>query len=200
MEGIFFYWFSWIGWTILTFFKEEGRERLIYVYILLLSIIASTIKVEVGPFLVSGTLVVLLISCYSRLTYYDRALKVRMGIITVILSLAYASYLLFEMYDPVWFFLDRRFALALLLAYVTCILLKEFEHRLIGLVVGAGQGDFLYSYILSPYTDYQVGALSFLDIAANAVMMVLVWQGIAYGVEYVNRYTRSQARQSVSNK
>ena len=61
MEGIFFYWFAWIGWATVTFLMEKQVLRTFYACMLLLCVLFSTTTIHMGAYTFNGTFICFLL-------------------------------------------------------------------------------------------------------------------------------------------
>lgn len=103
--------------------------------------------------------------------------------------LAYVSFLMFELYDPVWVIINRDWLLTFILMYLTIMLQSEVRMRMYTLLAGVLQGELLYSFVLrqNGFT-YPIGSLEFLDFAALAVAILLLWSGLKFTAAYFNTH------------
>lgn len=177
MEGAVFYWTFWIYWVYLTFFLQKNHPyRLKLAVMVLLVIIFSTSHFIIGPFdiFVSGLL--LLLFSYTILSQEKRGTIYYLCICSLIISIAYVTIQLFEIFDPIWMILNREWMLGILIGYLSLLLQKTLKGRLLIVVCGLVQGEFMYAYTLqSIHMPYQVGALTFLDVCALIVAIIAGW-------------------------
>lgn len=176
MEGIFFYWFLWMGWVVSAFFmKKEAIRTRINILILLLLVVSpytfSLFSLSLSlPFcmLLIISLYVVSKNTFAQILYYI--------ISSLIITLAFVSFHLFELFDPVWLIFNRKWMLSLLIIYLTLMLCKTHLQRIITAIIGSCMGELLYFYILRNYNfPYEIGSYLFLDVIAISIGMLSLW-------------------------
>lgn len=111
--------------------------------------------------------------------------------------LAYASFLLFELYDPIWVLFNRNWMVACALVYLCILLNSDKAQRFYTIVIGMIQGEFLYSIIVNKYSfPYPIGATAFLDALAVTLLVLYIWSLC----ETVTVYVGQQMNQHVRGK
>jgi hypothetical protein len=92
--------------------------------------------------------------------------------------LAYGSFQLFELFDPVWLILDRNWMFAVVLTYMIIMMHNDGFKRMITLIFGSIQGEIVYALVLDRYSiEIPVGSLQFLDVISISVCLILAWSG-----------------------
>jgi hypothetical protein len=92
--------------------------------------------------------------------------------------LAYGSFQLFELFDPVWLILDRNWMFAVVLTYMTIMMHNNGFKRMTTLIFGSIHGEIVYSLVLDGYSiEIPVGSLQFLDVISISVCLILAWSG-----------------------
>ncbi|MFS0863541.1 hypothetical protein [Fredinandcohnia sp. 179-A 10B2 NHS] len=179
MDGSVFYWICWMAWVCSTFFMKKNRERLILSGCFLLLIIVSPYFFVIGSVRINIGIFIVLLYCFTKIAKRTSKQKLYLLICILTISLAYSSFQLFELYDPVWLFFNRNFMLAAALIYVTIMLVKEFQFRLVALLIGAIQGDILYAIIVSNVNiPYDIGSFKFLDVISISGGFIFVWSSL----------------------
>lgn len=108
---------------------------------------------------------------------------------SLIVSMAYVSMLLFEIFDPVLLIISREWLIPLLLAYIVFLLYTEVEMRIICLLAGSIHGEVLYAIIIKKITsNNMVGSLAYLDVISVASVIILAWYGIERLAAYFNHH------------
>ncbi|WP_456278528.1 YphA family membrane protein [Bacillus sp. AK128] len=178
MEGIWFYWFAWIGWIILTFFFKKDRLRTTLTSILLLILITAHHNIPILHTEVSLGFLVILVVNYCSIANFSYKKLAYLFIYTVILAFSYVSFHLFSIYDPVWVFFHPSFMVAIILTYLTLLLIKEKKERYILYLFGLSHGELLYGFIMD-YHRFPItfGGLSFFDIFAIGATFISIWNG-----------------------
>lgn len=164
-EGLYFYFLGWIGWIIITFLFSKSAIRT-FLSILLLSLLAgSATHVSIYGFSVNVAFIILVLTAIILLskTLKQRYVLHYFSICT--LSLAYVCFVIFEIYDPVWIFIDRTWMLSFILLYITLLLFKTKWERFVFMLTGVLQGEILNSFVLNSIFSYSViGSFDFLAV------------------------------------
>ncbi|GLB58006.1 YphA family membrane protein [Cytobacillus sp. NCCP-133] len=186
MEGLIFYWFSWMAWIAATFFMErESNNRFKFSAWLLVVIILSPYTISIYGVELSLAGVLLLGTLYTFTGRLKKRQKVYFLFCTFIMMLSYVSFHLFELFDPVWVIFPRKWMLAFLLFYMAVILHKKRHLRFVIMMLGAIQGEVLYALILRQYSfPYVIGSLAFLDIMSLSAAISAVWGAIQWSASY----------------
>ncbi|RID87306.1 hypothetical protein D1970_05105 [Mesobacillus zeae] len=181
MDGTIFYWLAWLAWIGTTFIMRKSHpERLKLSAVLLLLVILSDKAVSIygTEITLSAIVIALTVMAVTFGTGFLQLLKITISAFVVMLG--YVSFLLIELYDPVWVLFDRVWMLAGCGFYLSVLLEKGLKERLAIIFAGFLTGDFLYAFILGNYSfPYKVSSLAFLDVAALAAGMVVTWVGFS---------------------
>ncbi|MCS0672257.1 hypothetical protein [Cytobacillus firmus] len=187
MEGLIFYWISWMVWIIATFFMDRNNKYrfLLSAWILFFIMLSPwTLKifnVETG---IGGLF--LLVSLYIFAGRLKKLSKLYFLFCAFILMMAYVTFHLFELFDPVWVIFSRNWMLSVLLVYLAVLLQKNRMLRLPLILLGSIQGEVLYALILKQFSfPYTIGSLAFLDIMAISVSISAVWIAVQWAVKYI---------------
>jgi hypothetical protein len=177
LEGAVFYWTFWLYWVYLTFFMRKNHAyRLRLAVMVLLAIIFSTSHFIIGPFDIYASGLLLLLFSYIILSQDKRGTIFYLCICSLIISIAYVTIQLFEIFDPIWMILNREWMMGIVISYLSLLLKKSLKGRLLIVVSGLVQGEFLYAYILQTlHLPYQIGTLAFLDVCSIIVAIVTGW-------------------------
>ncbi|MCH1624763.1 YphA family membrane protein [Ferdinandcohnia quinoae] len=179
MEGAYFYWISWLAWVICTFFMNKGKQRTNIAILLLLLIILSPHYIDIGNTKLNVNLIIILLFCYKELSVKTMKQQLYIFICVFTISMAYGSFQLFELFDPVWLLFDRKWMFSVILIYITLMIFKDIKSRIIGLLIGAIQGDILFGFVLSKLQfQYVIGSFVFLDVAAISAFIIIMWTGL----------------------
>lgn len=187
MEGLIFYWISWMVWIMATFFMDRNNKYrfLLSAWILFFIMLSPwTLKifnVETG---IGGLF--LLVSLYIFAGRLKKLSKLYFLFCAFILMMAYVTFHLFELFDPVWVIFSRNWMLSVLLVYLAVLLQKNRMLRLPLILLGSIQGEVLYALILNQFSfPYTIGSLAFLDIMAISVSISAVWIAVQWAVKYI---------------
>lgn len=192
MEGLLFYWISWSIWIYLTFVLRKNHPlRWRMSAIMLVLIILSSVHFSIGNFDLFGSGLFILFMVYLSVSNEKKGLTFYFLISTFIISIAYSTFHLFEIFDPVWLFFDRGWMLGLAMGGLTLLLQKSFKWRLFTLLAGGVQGEIFTAFILDKYSiSDPIGSLDFLDVCAVASIFVLLWSVIErVSAIYENHFT-----------
>ncbi|MDQ0271094.1 YphA family membrane protein [Cytobacillus purgationiresistens] len=186
MEGLTFYWVSWVLWVIITFLLNKNQVLRLPLSIgLLLVIISSSFSIELGGIKVTFASVLLLLTLYILVGRLSKPKMAYALICHLIILLAYVSFLLFELFDPVWVIFDRKWMLSILLVYLAIMLHENRLMRVVIILMGAVNGEVLYALIISKFSfPHTVGSLMSLDAIALSVAFVAIWNALEYSASY----------------
>lgn len=179
VDGSVFYWICWMAWVCSTFFMKKSSKRLILSGSFLVLIIVSPYFFLLGSIRINIGVFIILLYCFTEIAKRTSKQKLYLLICILTISLAYSSFQLFELYDPVWLFFNRNYMLAAALIYLTIMLVKEFRFRLVALLIGAIQGDILYAIIVSNVNiPYDIGSFKFLDVVSISGGFIFIWSSL----------------------
>lgn len=177
MEGLFFYWISWMAIIVLIFFISHhtfNRDQI--TFHLLMIIILSRYTVEFFHFIMqlSGVYIIFVTCFLIRKLAYPRLVNFIFS--SFIIALAYASFYLFVILDPVWVFIDPKYLLTIFINYLVILLFKEWKMRIAVLLLGMGLGDVLYSFVLVQQgLSYQSLSFVWHDQVSLCAIAQIVW-------------------------
>ncbi|MGG0716681.1 hypothetical protein ABE096_03655 [Robertmurraya massiliosenegalensis] len=175
MEGIIFLWLFWMYWILATFFMAKNRTRLFISITILIAIIFSTYSIEVLGMKITLTTLYLLLISYIFMAKQKERKGIYLFIASFIIMLAFTTFHLFELYDPVWIIFNRNMMLAFLLTYLTLLLYNDLKFRIVILICGTIHGEFLYAFVLKNITSsYLIGSFAFFDVIALSVGIMLI--------------------------
>ncbi len=193
VEGIYFYWLFWLFWIISTFFMNRHIKRLKISLYLLIAIILSLNSIVLLDFEISMTTVFVLLVTYAVIAKQTTGRRLYVIFTSFIVMISYATFLLFELYDPVWVIFNRSWMLAALLVYLVIIMHQYIEQRLITLVAGAIHGDILYGFLLRKFSfSYPIGSMQFLDVLALSLAFLLIISGFKFVSVFFEQYFSQQ--------
>ncbi|TYR82576.1 hypothetical protein FZC66_02995 [Priestia megaterium] len=196
MEGFLFYWLSWIGWVIATFFMPKTSQRWKVTCIILANMMLATTPIKVASFQFSCTYLFLFIIACMYIALFTRLQQLYYLVVSLIIMFAYVSFCLLELYDPVWIFLDRQWLIVCMILYIIFMLVKDASARFVVSIMGLLAGDFLYGMIISriPF-PYYIGALSLLDILALIIGALFIWELFIHISAYIDLTLLKSQRQ-----
>ncbi|MFC1287772.1 hypothetical protein ABE057_05160 [Bacillus paralicheniformis] len=180
MEEFYYYWSMWFLWVLTTFILEKNSFRFYASAFILLNIILSMYQVQlflhfnaaylsfyIGAFMLCG---------YLRLHKSIKRLLLHLSMVS-----AYGFLFLFALYDPVWFILKPEWLIIILFVIMTAAFERSFAARLGLFVLGACQGELLYTFVIRKlYGDIAAGGYSWLSMCAAGIVLV-------YGISQYER-------------
>ncbi|WP_042355255.1 YphA family membrane protein [Bacillus rubiinfantis] len=177
MEGGIFYWCFWAAWVYITFILGRRNPYRLKLAVIVLSVLAfSTSHFRIGTIQVAWSGVLLLLFSYSFLAQAKVRYILYYSFCSLIISIAYCSFHLFEVFDPVWLLFKKEWMISICICYLTILLQKNISHRLVIAVSGTIQGDCLTAFIFNKlHISYAVAALSYLDICSLIMMLIGCW-------------------------
>lgn len=176
VEGIYFYWFSWIGWVVTTFFMNKGKDRIALSFFILLMIMVSDRTYHINGYSVHASFVLLFFFSLVMMTKIKGLLLFYYLICSLIISIGYVCFHLFELFDPIWLIIDRKWMLSFVILYLILMLVKDAYHRLAVALIGVSNGELLYSLILTKFfREIEIGNFVFLDALAFIIFFILIW-------------------------
>ncbi|WP_080845439.1 YphA family membrane protein [Cytobacillus gottheilii] len=190
MDGILFYFTAWGIWILTTFFidKKQPYRLGLSVWILLL-IIFSARELTLGTISVSFSAIFIVLTIYVLLAKYKFKKLCYFLVCQLIGISAYASFHLFEMFDPVWVIIGREWMLSAILVILSSILMKAKFERFILLASAAIHGEVVNGIIFHSFSfPYHIGSFVYLDILSISTLVLLIWNGVEYMTAYLGTY------------
>ncbi|WP_174734026.1 YphA family membrane protein [Mesobacillus harenae] len=186
MEGLLFYWFAWASWIIFTFLLPKHPQRTTLSIWILSMIIISPYNMEAGGIHFHASAFVIMFFIYLHTKDISKKTFTYLFITSLILMLGYVSFLIFELFDPVWLLFDRTWMAAVMIAYLTLLLQTDKKMRIVTMLVGTLQGEILYSLILKKLgMPYLIASMEFLDVIAISSFVLLAWSGLELLSAYI---------------
>ncbi|ASK63328.1 hypothetical protein CFK37_14770 [Virgibacillus phasianinus] len=174
MNGLLFFWFSWLIWVYITFIMKKGKERTFFAIWTLLLISGSSFhfvmfgyKLSLGYlFLVIGAMV--MVASTKRLFYHLFS--------SLTLMVLYMTIKVWENFFPIWMILSKSFVIPFMMVFIILLLVKGFRNRVSIGLLGICSGELVYSFILSSYSlPEPVGGYEFFDYV---VVILFLFIGI----------------------
>lgn len=176
LEGIYFYWFAWIAWVIYTFFITKNKKRTWISCVVLLLIIGSIHYIPIFVSQVNISFLILVASTYIVISFQKKRAILYILLSSLIITLSYVSFHLYELFDPVWLVFNRNWMLAFIIVYLTLMLHKDQFLRVVVACTGLVQGEILYGLIMKQYNfPFIFGSFRFFDAVALTVLITSFW-------------------------
>ncbi|MCA1039791.1 hypothetical protein LCM00_09795 [Bacillus infantis] len=189
MEGFYFYLGAWCCWIAAAFFmKRQQKERTALSACLLIAIIVSPYTISLGSIHISAAGLFILICCYAEAASITGLKAVYFFVSVFMIMLAYASFQLFALFDPVWVVFKKEWMLAAIMFALSAVLFAGCRKRIAAMLTGAIQGDLIFSLVLEKLSlAYEAWSFSFLDMAAISACALLLWEGFVKLAAYLER-------------
>ena len=189
MDGWFFYYSLWSFWIVISFIvPRDFPDRFYLANFILISIILSIYEVPILYWDVNVTILMWLLSCMASLAAYSLLMRLYQICVTFIIMLVYSVFLLFELYDPIWVIIDRKWFLSMLIGTIAILMNKNVKNRMTSTIIGMGMGEFLFAYVL--YTTgikLEITTPSFLDLCSMTGMIILLWSVFEYAIHSIKK-------------
>ncbi|MCM3571680.1 MULTISPECIES: hypothetical protein [Mesobacillus] len=194
MEGLYFYWLAWIGWVWTTFFMNKNNPlRLKWAIILLAVILAAPYTVDVFIFEMHLSALAIAFFIFLETRRKKTGSFLYLFLTSFIIMLAYTSFLMFELFDPIWVLFDRKIMLGAAGFYLAVLLHKERQDRILALISGFLQGDLLFSAILWKFNfPYAAASMGFMDLLFISLGLLLAWSVIESMIAVMSGSTINQ--------
>lgn len=187
MDGIFYYWFSWVLWVILTFIMPKNKNRTIYSVWILITIIFSNLYITSDYLEISIAYLSIIIGGFILLSTLKRKGLLLFSAFSIMIG--YASLLIWETNAPVWIFMPRLLIIPIICVLLTVILTKKFISRITISLIGLCSGEFLYSLLLTNYSITKtIGGLVFLDTLFVVLFFIVIITAVQLGKERVSLF------------
>nr|WP_233274993.1 hypothetical protein [Calidifontibacillus oryziterrae] len=159
-----------------TFFMKKTKVRTLVSFVVLGAIICSSQTLQLGEFSFRFTFLLLFIFSFFVMAKKSSLTIYYYSICTLIITVGYVGFHLFELFDPVWLIFNRKWMLAFAIVYLTLMLIKDKQDRIVITIIGVSNGELLYSFILSTFSfRYEIGSFQFLDSLAIMMLLIVIW-------------------------
>ena len=197
MEGIVFLGVVWIIWIITTFFiKRTSKHRFKISFIVLLLIILSPYETSLFDFQFNAAAVVLYLYLVVEIVYLNRKTGYYLFVSSLIIMLAYVSFLLMELYDPIRVIFERKWLVSFILVYLCLVLEDNKKLRYYSMLIGTLHGELIFSFILKKVNlTYPVGTYLFFDTIASALILLSTWTLLEFVAVFLEHQTNLMGRE-----
>ncbi|WP_425427172.1 YphA family membrane protein [Bacillus oleivorans] len=189
LNGWFFYCCLWSCWIVLTFIVPKSLPYRFYIgCFILMSIILSIYKVPIFHWSVNLTILIWMIGCmvsFAALPFSKRLYQI---CVSFIVMLVYVVFLLFELYDPIWVIVDRRWLLSFIIGTIAILMNVKLLDRIAATIIGLGMGEFLFAYVLfTTGIKWDITTPHFLDLCSSIGILILLWSGFEFVIYYLKK-------------
>lgn len=170
MEMLYYYWSMWFLWIIATFIWKKDKFRFLVSFFLLINIILSQMTLSVH-FLFNAAYLMFyaaafIISGHCRFYKSVRSLLLHLSIV-----FSYGFFMLFALYDPIWFILKPEWLVTGVALIISLTFEKKLIFRLGAFLAGMCQGELLYWLIIHHIYDKAIiGSYAWLSCSAVGIV------------------------------
>jgi hypothetical protein len=177
MDGSLFYWILWSFWIYLTFIMDKKHPlRFGISACILVIIVLSEIYFTIGNYQVYASGVFILVLSYIFLSREKNGAQLYAIICSVIVTIAYVTFRLYEIFDPVWLIFPEIWMMGIGLFVLGILLQNTLKGRLLVIISGTMHGEICYALFLNRFQfTYPIAALPYLDICVFAIILFFVW-------------------------
>ncbi|MBB5172908.1 YphA family membrane protein [Texcoconibacillus texcoconensis] len=189
IEGVFFYWFGWIAFTIVYFLLPKSKLQRDTALLILLFIALSSVSIPILGVGVGGTFILLVISAYRFLLDSSRKQKVTLLGFSLILSTVYVLFLYHRWYDPVWLYQYPEWIFAIPVSLVIFCFIRSVQYRYGLLLASMVQGEVCF-YILfqNEGRGFPFAGVVFYDIVAVSAAVLSFLMTIEWFIHLLRSY------------
>ncbi|WP_420805444.1 YphA family membrane protein [Bacillus australimaris] len=175
MEALYYYWSIWFVWIIVTFIMEKSSWRSVLGFCVLLHIICSNFMISILDITINaGFLMTFLYACAAFVIFRSAHKMMKFMQLSSMVS-AYAFFMIFALYDPVWFTLIKvDWAVFTLLILMSLTYGHQLAERITLWMMSVCLGEALYALTIHRLTSFIViGDLSFLSLVVQGTVFLL---------------------------
>lgn len=175
MEALYYYWSIWFVWIMVTFIMEKSLWRGVLGICVLVHIIFSHIMISVLDMSINaGFLMTFLYACAAFVIYRPSYRMMRIMQLGSMVS-AYAFFMMFALYDPVWFTIIKVDWVVFILLILMCMTYGQpLTERITLWMMSVCLGEALYALTIHRLTSSIVlGDLSFLSFVVQGAVFLL---------------------------
>jgi hypothetical protein len=196
VEGIVFLGIAWLVWIIATFFmKRNSIDRSKISFMVLILIILSPFQFSFFDFQLNTAAVTLYLYLLKEVIQLKNKIGLYLFITSFIIMLAYVSFLMLELYDPVWVIFDRKWMIGIILVYLCLLLEGNKKLRYYTILIGTLQGEWLFSLILNRFSfSYPVGTYAFFDTVGLSLFLLGTWNMLELATVFLENQTKHLGR------
>lgn len=173
-EEFLYYWLIWIIFIIVYFFMKNGMKRSLFLFWILLIIIATNLFININGTSVSMAFIFLL--CGAVIFYVTNTFSIYKMIATFSIMIGYVSLLMWKKITPIWFFMPSYFMIPVLSVVVITFLLHDHYAQITAALVGITFGQLIYELII---ISYQLNTIIgervfFIHISITILFLILI--------------------------
>ncbi|WP_458859663.1 YphA family membrane protein [Bacillus safensis] len=175
MEALYYYWSIWFVWIMVTFIMEKSLWRTVLGICVLVHIIFSHVMISVlGISINAGFLMTFLYACAAFVIFRPSYRMMRIMQLGSMVS-AYAFFMIFALYDPVWFTIIKVDWVVFALLILMCMTYGQpLTERITLWMMSVCLGEALYALTIHRLTSsIVIGDLSFLSFVVQGAVFLL---------------------------
>ncbi len=195
-QGLFFFFFCWGLWVVVTFLMSKTRMRLVTGMYLLILLISSGFSWEFLRHSGSYAVVVILVFSMLHILYYQKVIYPTL--VALFVSIGYTGMLFFEKVVPVWVMMPRIVIVGVLSFVVVSILIESTFLRIAVWGFASVVGEWVYAIILSGYGYAEdVGDWAYLDVYSLVCSLVILNGGLVKVSEIFEQTVTNRIKRKV---
>ncbi|WP_422109582.1 YphA family membrane protein [Bacillus safensis] len=175
MEALYYYWSIWFVWIMVTFIMEKSLWRSVLGICVLVHIIFSHVMISVLDIRINaGFLMTFLYACAAFVIFRPSYRMMRIMQLGSMVS-AYAFFMIFALYDPVWFTIIKVDWVVFALLILMCMTYGQpLTERITLWMMSVCLGEALYALTIHRLTSsIVIGDLSFLSFVVQGAVFLL---------------------------
>ncbi|WP_433995807.1 YphA family membrane protein [Bacillus safensis] len=175
MEALYYYWSIWFVWIMVTFIMEKSLWRSVLGICVLVHIIFSHVMISVLDISINaGFLMTFLYACVAFVIFKSSYRIMRIMQLGSMVS-AYAFFMMFALYDPVWFTIIKVDWVVFSLLILMCMTYGQpLAERITLWMMSVCLGEALYALTIHRLTSsIVIGDLSFLSFVVQGAVFLL---------------------------
>lgn len=175
LEALYYYWSIWFVWIMVTFIMEKSLWRTVLGICVLVHIIFSHVMISVlGISINAGFLMTFLYACAAFVIFRPSYRMMRIMQLGSMVS-AYAFFMIFALYDPVWFTIIKVDWVVFALLILMCMTYGQpLTERITLWMMSVCLGEALYALTIHRLTSsIVIGDLSFLSFVVQGAVFLL---------------------------
>lgn len=175
MEALYYYWSIWFVWIMVTFIMEKSLWRSVLGICVLVHIIFSHVMISVLDISINaGFLMTFLYACAAFVIFKSSYRIMRIMQLGSMVN-AYAFFMMFALYDPVWFTIIKVDWVVFSLLILMCMTYGQpLAERITLWMMSVCLGEALYALTIHRLTSsIVIGDLSFLSFVVQGAVFLL---------------------------
>ncbi|VCT95631.1 YphA family membrane protein [Bacillus safensis] len=175
MEALYYYWSIWFVWIMVTFIMEKSLWRTVLGICVLVHIIFSHVMISVLDISINaGFLMTFLYACAAFVIFRPSYRMMKIMQLGSMVS-AYAFFMIFALYDPVWFTIIKVDWVVFALLILMCMTYGQpLTERITLWMMSVCLGEALYALTIHRLTSsIVIGDLSFLSFVVQGAVFLL---------------------------